>query len=202
VNPAGALAGAREPLRVGVTGHRIFAEGERIAAGVERALDGIQRAFPSRPLVAVSALAEGADRLVAERVLARGGGALEVVLPLPRDEYLTDFPTTASRQAFAVLLQRAARVRELPAAGGRDEAYAAGGEAVLERADVMLVVWDGQGAQGRGGTGAIVARARARGLPIAWVHAGNRRPGTMEPVSLGADQGSVSFENLPEGRRG
>jgi hypothetical protein len=58
-------------------------------------------------------------------------------------------------------------------------------------------VWDGQGAQGQGGTGGIVAEARKCGLPIAWVHAGNRRPGTLEPTSLGAEQGEVSFERFP-----
>jgi hypothetical protein len=33
-------------------------------------------------------------------------------------------------------------------------------------------------------------------LPFAWVHAGNRRPGTMEPTSLRTDQGHVTYENL------
>jgi len=52
------------------------------------------------------------------------------------------------------------------------------------------------GAQGLGGTGGIALRARERGLPIAWVHAGNRKPGTEEPTSLGADQGQLTLENL------
>ncbi len=42
----------------------------------------------------------------------------------------------------------------------------------------------------------MVAQARARHIPIAWVHAGNRRPGTMEPTSLGPDQGKVTFGSL------
>jgi len=42
----------------------------------------------------------------------------------------------------------------------------------------------------------VIARARARGLPLAWVHAGNRTRGTMEPTSLGVDQGSVTYENF------
>jgi hypothetical protein len=29
-----------------------------------------------------------------------------------------------------------------------------------------------------------------------WVHAGNRRPGTQEPTSLGAEQGKVTVENF------
>jgi hypothetical protein len=33
-------------------------------------------------------------------------------------------------------------------------------------------------------------------LPIARVHAGNRKPGTLESTSLGIEQGSVSYENF------
>jgi hypothetical protein len=61
---------------------------------------------------------------------------------------------------------------------------------------VLIAIWDGKTAQGQGGTGAIMARARQRGLPIAWVHAGNRKPGTQEPTSLGAEQGMVTFEHV------
>jgi DNA-binding CsgD family transcriptional regulator len=43
----------------------------------------------------------------------------------------------------------------------------------------------------RAGTGTIVGRARLRGLPIAWVHAGNHRPGR-----LGTEPGCVMFEKL------
>ena len=45
-------------------------------------------------------------------------------------------------------------------------------------------------------TSMVVAEARVRGLPMAWIHAGNRLPGTMEPTSLGPDQGVVTFENM------
>jgi hypothetical protein len=29
------------------------------------------------------------------------------------------------------------------------------------------------------------------------VHAGNRAPGTLQPTSLGSEQGRVTFENWP-----
>ena len=61
---------------------------------------------------------------------------------------------------------------------------------------MLIAVWDGQDGQGQGGTATVVAKARELGLPIAWVHAGNRKPGTLEPTSLGAEQGSVSYENF------
>jgi len=182
---------------IAVAGHRFLAEVDKVRAGVEVALDRIAAAWPGEPLVAASALAEGADRLVAEQVLARPASRLVVVLPLPRADYRTDFGTAASQRAFFDLLARADEVVELPgdAAAPRAAAYAAGGRAVVERADVLLAVWDGREAQGHGGTAYVVALARRHGLPLAWVHAGNRKPGTDEPTSLGAEQGIVTFHD-------
>jgi len=183
-------------LTVGVTGHRILAELDKIVAGVDRALDAIERRATGRPLVILTALAEGADRLVAERVLARPSAAMRVVLPLPRDDYAADFASDASRREFASLAARAEEVVELPARESREAAYEAVGEWVVDHSEVMIAVWDGAPEQGRGGTAAIVERARARSMPLAWVRAGNRRPGTRIPTTLGAEQGRLALERL------
>src|SRR5215510_4545116 len=156
----------------------------------------IERAFPGQPLTIISSLAEGADCLVVHRVLSRPNARLAVPLPLPKADYLTDFNSTESKAEFLSLLAQADEVIELPLAPTRNKAYEAAGEYVLDHCDVLIAIWDGQGAQGQGGTGAIVARARQRNLPIAWIHAGNRKPGTKEPTSLGTDQGKVTFENM------
>jgi hypothetical protein len=62
-------------------------------------------------------------------------------------------------------LARADEVLEAPPAPSRNEAYAAAGHAVLDRSDVLVAVWAGQGAHGTGGTGELVALARERGVP-------------------------------------
>lgn len=181
---------------VGVTGHRFLADTDRIKAGVEEALDRIEKKFPGRTLAIVSALAEGADRLVTHRVLARMDSRLVVPLPLPPPDYMTDFESAESKEEFLSLSERASEVVELPPAPTREEAYEAAGIYVLARCDVLIAVWDGRGAQGRGGTGQIVRRACEKKMPLAWVRAGNRRPGTREPTSLGDEQGRVTFENF------
>ncbi|MEK6409099.1 MAG: hypothetical protein AABN34_19420 [Acidobacteriota bacterium] len=183
-------------IRIGVTGHRILAEPDKIEAGVEQAIRRIEQAFPGERLTIISALAEGADRIASRRVLARKGAGLIVPLPLPKSDYLNDFKSETSRAEFLSLLQRADQIEEMSSAATREEAYEAAGEYVLNNADVLITVWDGQNAQGEGGTGEIVARARDRGLAIAWVHAGNREPGTDQPTTLGDEQGSVTFENI------
>src|SRR5207302_9228142 len=57
-------------------------------------------------LVALSNLAEGADRLLAELVL-EGGGALHAVLPLELSESAADFTSPESAAEFRALLGRA-----------------------------------------------------------------------------------------------
>jgi hypothetical protein len=183
-------------VAIGVSGHRILAEIDKLQAGVEEALQRLERAFPGQAWTVISALAEGADRLVVHRVLARPKARLVVVLPLPESDYLADFASPGSRQEFLTLLAQAEEVIALPQAPTRDAAYEAAGLYVLDHCEVLLAIWDGQGAQGQGGTGAIVAQARQRRLPLAWVHAGNRQPGTQEPTSLGGEQGRVTFENF------
>lgn len=184
-------------IKIGVTGHRILAEVEKIEAGIGEALRGLERKFPGEPLAVISSLAEGADRLVARQVLAKPHSRLIVPLPLPESEYLQDFPGPRSQQEFLALVRQAAEVIHLPPTPSREEAYEAAGHYVLDHCEVLLAVWDGQGAQGLGGTGGIVAEARRRRLPLAWVHAGNRKPGTQEPTSLGDQQGRVTYENFP-----
>ena len=69
-------------LIVGVTSHRDIdpAQLPALRAQVREALSMLQAEFPELPLVIVSALAEGGDRLVAEEGLALGA---RLIVPLP-----------------------------------------------------------------------------------------------------------------------
>lgn len=183
--------------RVGVTGHRILAELEKVERGVEEALRRIELGSGCAQLTIISSLAEGADRMVALHALARTNAKLIVPLPLSKSDYSTDFKNPESSAEFFSLLDRAEEVIEMPPAATRDEAYEAAGNYVLDHSDVLITIWDGRQAQGRGGTGAMVARARQMRMPIAWVHAGNREPITHKATSLGSDQGLLTFENFP-----
>jgi hypothetical protein len=187
-------------LRIAVTGHRILGDLERIGRGVERAIDLILRSYPHRRIVVLSQLAEGADRLLAEAVLRRRGAALSVLLPMPREAYVEDFESPASRIHFEALMDRASRVRELKGFASRVRSYSEAGEAMVRRCDVLLALWDGKEPQGAGGTGEVVQRARAAGKPVVVVLAGNRRPGTTSPTTLGKRQGTVRAEGLPHQR--
>jgi len=187
-------------ISIGVTGHRILAETAKIEAGIAEALMFIEHTFPDQTFAAISSLAEGADRLVVRQILSRPQARLFVPLPLQESDYLNDFATEESKAEFRHLLNQAKEVVDLPPAPTREEAYESAGRYVLQHCDILVAVWDGQEAQGMGGTGGIVARARIKKLPITWIHAGNRNPETGEPTSLGKEQGKVSYENFTEGK--
>jgi hypothetical protein len=191
---------AGDGIAVAITGHRILGDTERIVVGVREAIEQIQLAFPRRPLVVLSMLAEGADRLVAEEALRRPGTTHVAVLPFEPADYAEDFgpPGSPSRVHFQSLLARSVETVRVPLAATRDEGYARAGHAIVDRCDVLLAVWDGEEARGRGGTAENVARARALGKPVVIVRAGNHHPATQLPTTLGDEQGSVVVEGLPE----
>jgi hypothetical protein len=160
-------------VRVGVTGHRVPPKlPESAMAPTRLAVDRLLMAIGAidgGERVVVSSLAEGADRIVAAAGLA-AGWRLEAVLPFDRVEYARDFSTPASIAEFDGLLQRAALVLELPGeASDRPPAYRAAGRRMLEDADLLIAIWDGQVAEGIGGSAEIIGNALAEGTPVAWI---------------------------------
>ncbi|MFN7924955.1 MAG: hypothetical protein U0Q16_32960 [Bryobacteraceae bacterium] len=118
----------------------------------------------------VTPLAEGADRIVAQAVLEYPGAAIDVVLPLPDDEYMRDFETAESKNEFLQLLAQCRRpVRLRPdddSKESRNAAYEAAGRWVVDHCDVVIAIWNSHGAVGRGGTAEIVEYARLNRRPI------------------------------------
>jgi hypothetical protein len=184
-------------IHVGVTGHRFITEIDKVTAGVDAALDMIVAAFEKQPLAVLSSLAEGADRLVAKRFISKYVVRLIVVLPLPESDYISDFDISGSKEEFYSFLANADKIIPPPRVDTREEAYTVAGRYILDHCDVLLAIWDGKEAQGKGGTGELVTEARRRKLPVAWIHAGNRQPGNIEPTSLGLEQGKVTYERFP-----
>jgi hypothetical protein len=185
-------------VTLGIAGHRFLSEIDKLTTGIDQALDHIESIFGDSSFRVISSLAEGADRLAVGRVLKKPRAQLVVPLPVAQEDYSKDFKSPESKEKFLALVSIADHVFTMPPSPTREEAYAAVGMYVLEHSDVILVLWDGRAAQGVGGTGEIAAAARLIGLPMAWIMAGNRVPGTEEPTTLGEDQGKVFYENFPD----
>jgi hypothetical protein len=111
----------------------------------------------------VTCLARGADTVFAEVVLELGG-TLEVVLPC--DGYGEAMVPPEQRARFEELCGAAETVRVMPFRRPSRQAYEAANRYILNSCDRLIAVWDGLSAEHRGGTGAFVAEARARLLPV------------------------------------
>ena len=167
---------------IGVTGHRTDAlngdSSERLAAlltslladvrgALERLTEVERQWFAPLPprLRFLSPLAPGADQIAAEAALD-AGYSLSALLPFEGDEYEEDFSAEELASQRDVR-ERAEGVLELP--GERKDAldaYLMAGRATVAHADLMIAVWDGLPARGRGGTGEIVELALRRGKPV------------------------------------
>ncbi len=157
---------------VGVTGHRDLSAEDRLPleAAVRRLLERLKRDYPASPLLIISPLAEGADRLAARVALAMGA---ELVAPLPfgRAEYEKDFPETAGEFAELYDSERTIHRIELPAvepadgeglslADRRELQYALAGAYVARHSHILLALWDGRDSDSVGGTAQVVGYRR------------------------------------------
>lgn len=158
----------RLPIVIGVTGHRHLraADSSGHREQVRELFAQLRRRYPSTPLRIVTALAEGADRLVAEVALAEGHELL-VPLPLEPEDYERDFP--ASTAEFHSILQRVppGQVFVLPRDPGsdherlsphdqREKRYRAVGMFLAQQSHLLLALWDGQQTDSSAGTAAVV----------------------------------------------
>jgi hypothetical protein len=207
--------GHQDLLRVGITGHIHLdpARTPELEAGIARAAAFIEAQFPSHYLTVFSPLAIGADRLAARILLRSESARLIVVLPVPLDDYIKDFGPTDEhrldregaelRQEFRFwLAERAIEVITVPPMPTRSEAYLQSGRFIVEHSDVMMAVWDGRNAQGRGGTGEIVALAKKLGKPVCHVWAGNYKPDNNRRTDVGTRHGQFRHMNFPGAPRG
>lgn len=156
------------PLVVAVTGHRdlLSTEIPHIRAKVRDCLIGLRNDYPGRLVAVMSALADGADRLVAHLALELGM-PLTVVLPMPRALYEADFGCESLIE-FTRLCAAASDVFALPlvqgntaeSVSGQSQAralqYASVGVFLCAHCHVLLALWDGKDTGELGGTGQVV----------------------------------------------
>src|SRR5262245_5354826 len=176
----------RLPLVIGVTGHRDLRDHDvpvlehEVAAIIERLRHDYLHGDAETPIIVLSSLAEGADRLAARVALAHGA-RLVAPMPMPIDEYRRDFEPglkAGNAAEFYALLAQALAAPVMPFTPGnslaaigadpskREEQYRAVGLFIAQHANVLIALWDGDGAAVRtGGTAEVVAFKR-RGIPL------------------------------------
>lgn len=199
-------------IRIGITGHRALPAADLIRRRFRRFLEtGIYDLLGARQrpanvpvsFCAVTALAEGADRLLAEEVLGQPSGSLEAVLPMPEHLYAADFKTASSRAEFNRLCRLSSSItvlngshsetepNGLEAGGARSLTYEEAGRYIVDHCDLLVAVWDGGRSRGPGGTAEIVEYARERGRTLVIIPA-------MDPCCLSIENGGGMAEHLEE----
>jgi hypothetical protein len=150
---------------VGFTGHRRLDQSEATAAAIRTVVGELESAY--RPLAVVSSAASGADTLFLEEV-ARRGLPYFLCLPFSKDRFRQDFSDDDWNLA-AGHFDQALSVECACDDESAGEAYLDCGFRIVDRADVLLAIWNGQPAAGKGGTADIVEYARALGKPVVWI---------------------------------
>lgn len=180
-------------FRIGIVGHRPnrlkHADPPVLAGRLDELISAVQQEVvrhhnvhrtlysEAAPVIrAISPLAEGVDRMFAEQAIATGC-ELGVILPFPQAEFQQDFqPPDAlepdSPDRFRRLLSKARTVFELDGSrGDSSRAYHNAGKVVLNQSDLLIVVWDGERKNQRGGTEETFDDAIERGVPVIWIDA-------------------------------
>lgn len=169
MSDAGAPAQVSGPPRlpqfhvVGFTGHRQLVDPAEAAARLDGALAELQRQSPGE-WIAISSAAAGSDLLFARAAIGRRI-AWQALLPMPKAEFQRDFGPETWREA-EVLLESAESVAVVSGNTVREEAYLDCGIETVNASDVLIALWDGEPARGRGGTAEMVRYARELGKPL------------------------------------
>jgi hypothetical protein len=146
--------------------HRIAISGHRgLPVPTVRLIDRAIRAALAEhapDVTGLSCLADGADQIFA-RAVTDLGGKLEVVIPAK--EYRAGLPEQAHPE-YDRLFAQALAVRRLPFTESTSESHMAASKLMIDAADELYAVWDGQPARAYGGTADVVTYARERGMPV------------------------------------
>ena len=170
---------------IGVTGHRNLPNKEFIHGSINEVIKRLENRFSKAldrtkySFKVISPLAEGTDRIAAEEVLKLQKSSkyertsLEVILPLSEEEYINDFNGHESKEEFKNLLKKASSIKFLNGSKCREDAYYNTGIYVVDNCDILIAVWNGKPAAGKGGTADIVKYARDRKKWIFWINSEN-----------------------------
>jgi hypothetical protein len=156
---------------IGISGKRnICSDDEpRIRAEIFDYINEFQKQCPDGSFTALSSIAIGADSIFADIVLNEFKQPLHAILPFNRIEYAKDFSSEELKR-FNEIISRADTVLqmadEVPTTfESRNQCYLEAGIYIVDRANAMIFVSDGQKPAGEGGTLEIISYAYEQ-IPI------------------------------------
>jgi hypothetical protein len=157
---------------IGAVGHRCLpSERASLFVEISRTLRELidRQAGDSRQTKLLVSLAEGADRLFIDAAVA-----LDIpyvcALPCSPECFEEDFADSASIAQFRAQLAGAqSYVQPDVDPADRVAGYLWASRYIVDRADVLVAVWDGAPANGPAGTAESVEEAGGRSIPVIWI---------------------------------
>ena len=148
--------------RIAITGHRNLygATADKIRAELHERL--AQFITAEGLVTGVSCLADGADAMFAAAVIDVGARLVAVV---PAAEYRDGLPAEHWPE-YDRLLTAASEVTRLDHTESTEQSHMDASVTMLNDADHLIAVWDGQPAAGFGGTADVVDHARDNDIPV------------------------------------
>ena len=146
-------------MTVAVTGHRDVVVDAKLLEALEVFFGTVSKEYEQ--VVLLSALADGADQYAAKAALQYDNIDLQVPLPMEEGSYLESI---ADKEHFHTLAKSAKAVFTIPRQ--QEDPYVNLGYFLVERADMLLVLWDGTYNDKQGGTGEVLKYAKSVEKPI------------------------------------
>jgi len=164
-SPAPAVPAGKLPQfhAVGFSGHRHLEDPAGTAKAIRGALNALRAQVPGE-WIALSSIARGGDQLFVQQARAIGL-SWHAILPLSRAEFANDF-TPAEWSDVEKTLAHADHTKVIVENGDRKDAYLDCGIETVNGSDVLVAVWDGDSARGKGGTAEVVEYAKTTGKPV------------------------------------
>ncbi len=156
------------PILVGIIGHRDIPEDQHkeLQTKVQAVFKALKRKYPRTPLMAVTALAEGADTIGAKAALAEGA-SLIAPLPMPPAEYKQTFSSPEKAAELDGLLAKALS-HVCPSYSEhedtQDDQFARAGAAVVQYSHLVIALWNGEDSGQNAGTSYLISHA-ITGIP-------------------------------------
>lgn len=195
VYAAAQLFGLPSWTRIGFTGHRHLENKQQVEDLLKNCLADLQRQYGS--LASISSIAEGGDQLFLSLTQARDIPGY-VILPFGFERFERDFSPTS----WAIAKNRINKAVELTivdACETDEDAYLESGIQTVDGCDILIAVWDGMEAIGKGGTGDIVAYARQRQKPLINIDPNSlaiTRERMPPPTSVSGNSQPATLESL------
>ena len=114
---------------------------------------------------ALSSLAAGSDQVFAHAAISLG---IPLVAVVPLEGYERFFRGVVLAKYRKLLDQ--CEVIELTWKGDPERAFFEAGKFIVDNCDRLFAVWDGEGAEGLGGTGDVVGYAQHRHRPVVHIN--------------------------------